>query len=148
MKQFDRFTLRNPLLWWPVGHGDPFLYTISVQLEDQSHTIRSNKVLAYGLRTIELIQEPLKDSDASLSFFFRINGRNVFIKGANWIPTDSFPSRFSEKRTKQLLRDAVTANMNMVRVWGGGNYETDYFYETCDQLGLLVWQEMMFACSM
>ena len=82
------------------------------------------------------------------SFTFIINGVPVFAKGANWIPADSFPTRISKEKYRWLLKSAVDANMNMLRVWGGGIYETDEFYDMCDEMGILVWQEFMFACSM
>ena len=78
---------------------------------------------------------------------FRVNGRDIWAKGANWIPLDALPSRQGSDRYRQLLGDMVRANMNMVRLWGGGQYERDIFYDLCDELGLLVWHDMMFACS-
>ena len=82
-----------------------------------------------------------------MSMTFRVNGVDIFCKGANWIPADALPSRITRERIARLLGEAVAANMNMIRVWGGGFYEFDAFYELCDELGLLVWQDMMFACS-
>ena len=81
------------------------------------------------------------------SLFFRVNGIDIFCKGANWIPADALPARITRERIRRLLEEAVQANMNMIRVWGGGFYEFDDFYDACDELGLLVWQDMMFSCS-
>ena len=98
-----------------------------------------------GLRTVELRQQ--RDA-AGKSFMFVVNGVPVFAKGANWIPADSFPERVTRERYRHLLESARDANMNMLRVWGGGYYEMDDFYELCDELGIMVWQDFMFACSM
>ncbi len=98
-----------------------------------------------GLRTLELRQKP--DSWGK-SFAFVINGVPVFAKGGNWIPADSFPSRITKDRYRQLIKSVRDTNMNMLRVWGGGIYESDDFYDLCDELGILVWQDFMFACSM
>ena len=97
-----------------------------------------------GLRKLRLINEP---DAAGTSMIFEVNGVPIFCKGANWIPADALPSRITRERMARLLGEAVAANMNMIRVWGGGFYEFDAFYELCDELGLLVWQDMMFACS-
>ncbi|HEY0171656.1 MAG TPA: hypothetical protein VGB98_11590, partial [Pyrinomonadaceae bacterium] len=135
-----------PQLWWPAGMGAQKLYTLRARLL----TNGGGKVLdelstRVGLRTIELRQRP---DAAGKSFTFVVNGVPVFAKGANWIPADTFPARVTRERYRQLLESARDANMNMLRVWGGGYYESDDFYELCDELGLLVWQDFMFACSM
>lgn len=83
-----------------------------------------------------------------LSFYFRVNGISFFAKGSNWIPADSFLERVSPDYVENLLQSAKDANMNMLRVWGGGVYETDLFYETADRMGLLIWQDLMFACAL
>lgn len=132
------FTIRDPALWWPAGFGDQKLYTFTVTADGQSLTRQ------IGLRTIEVIRE--KESDGE-TFGFRVNGVDIFAKGANWIPCEAHPSRRTNARYAHLLESMVAANMNMVRIWGGGIYEPDFFYETCDRLGLLVWQDMMFACG-
>ena len=94
---------------------------------------------------MELVAEP---DAAGLGFKIRVNGHDVFCKGANWIPADALPGRITDEKTRALLQSAVDANMNMVRVWGGGRYEPDSFYDACDELGLLVWQDFMFACNL
>jgi beta-mannosidase len=98
-----------------------------------------------GLRTVELVTE--KDEKGE-SFYFKLNGVRLFIKGANYIPQDSFVTRVTDAQYKKLVHGARDANMNMLRVWGGGIYENDIFYDLCDEAGILVWQDFMFACAM
>ncbi len=138
------FAIKNPKRWWCNGLGDASLYHISVQAST-SGSGSDQKNIAVGLRTLQLVQE--KDAKGK-SFYFRINGIPVFMKGANWIPADNFLPRVSDEKYLQLLSDAKDANMNMLRVWGGGVYERNSFYEYCDSLGILVWQDFMFACAM
>ena len=97
-----------------------------------------------GFREVELVQDPLENGT---SFYFKVNGQKIWAKGANWIPADAFSSRVDPNTYYQFLRSMVAANMNMIRVWGGGRYQDSGFYQFCDQLGLLVWQETMFACA-
>ncbi len=131
-------TIAEPLLWWPAGYGDQPLYPASVEIPGA----RVEKRI--GIRKLRLINEP---DAAGTSMTFEVNGTPIFAKGANWIPADALPSRITRERMARLLGEAVVANMNMIRVWGGGFYEFDAFYDLCDELGLLVWQDMMFACS-
>ncbi len=128
----------RPQLWWPAGHGDQPLHDAVVAIPGDSVTRR------IGFRTLEIVTE--KD-EAGASMIVRVNGVDIFAKGANWIPADALPSKITEGRIRALLSAAVEANMNMIRVWGGGFYEFDAFYDLCDELGLLVWQDMMFSCS-
>jgi len=130
--------LHRPELWWPAGQGKQVLHDATIAIPGDTVTRR------VGLRRIELVAEP---DEAGVSMFFRVNGRDIFAKGANWIPADALPSRITPERIRRLLAEAAAANMNMIRVWGGGFYEFDAFYDACDELGLLVWQDMMFACS-
>ncbi len=103
------------------------------------------KQLEHGIRTVELVTEP----DAlGTSFYFKINGTPVYMKGANYIPQHSMQNRVTTQDYKTLLNDVVAANMNMLRVWGGGIYEDDLFYELCDEKGILIWQDFMYACAM
>ncbi|OHV21746.1 glycoside hydrolase family 2 protein [Rhizobium sp. RMa-01] len=133
------FHIDNPRLWWPSGSGEQALYRLSVALPADEVTKQ------IGLRTIELITAP----DASGSrFAFKVNGREIFFRGANWIPADALYSLSSPEKTEDLLQSAKAANMNMIRVWGGGFYEQDHFYDLCDRLGLMVWQDFMFACNL
>jgi beta-mannosidase len=134
-----QFALDRPGLWWPAGLGAQTLHDLTVRVGDATATRR------IGLRTIELVTQ--RDA-AGLSFGFRVNGRMVFAKGANWIPADALAGRITKEKTRDLLQSAVDANMNMIRVWGGGRYEPDSFYEACDELGLMVWQDFMFSCNL
>lgn len=138
------FVIERPKLWWPNGLGRPHLYEISVVLEDENRRVQKRSIKT-GIRTVELIQEP----DAKgVSFYFRVNGISVFMKGANWVPPDFFPHRVTRQQYKQLIDSCKEAHMNMLRVWGGAYYEDNYFYELCDEAGILVWQDFMFACGM
>ena len=141
--------IENPELWWPNGLGEQTMYEFEISLTPADKGEKYFALARWGFRTIELVQE--KD-DVGESFYFKINGFPVFMKGANWIPTHSFVSEMmnekGKKRYKHLLESCKDANMNMIRVWGGGIYENDYFYELCDELGLLVWQDFMFACAL
>lgn len=132
------FHLDKPRLWWPNGLGGQTLYPWRVTVDGQTISGR------VGVRKIELVRE--KDAEGE-SFGFRVNGKDVLVRGADWIPCDAFPSRRTSARIRYLLDSAVAANMNMVRVWGGGTYESDDFYAACDERGLLVWQDAMFACA-
>ena len=133
------FTVEKPRLWWPAGYGKQPLYALTVRTPDESR----KKWL--GLRELVVRSEP---DDTGIPLVVEVNGLPIFCKGANWIPLDALPQRYSRARYKRLLGDAKLANMNMVRVWGGGHYERDEFYEVCDQLGLLIWHDFMFACSL
>ena len=138
------FTIKNPNLWWCNGMGEAFLYKHEVDLfYNKEHT--SSIGYKYGIRTIELINE--KDSIGT-SFYFKLNGKPVFMKGANYIPQDMFLPRVTEDRYFNLIDQVKNANMNMLRVWGGGIYEADTFYNLCDKNGILVWQDFMFAGSL
>ncbi len=138
-----QFDIENPTLWWPNGMGDQYCYTLKAEItaNDDQQSFTQN----IGIRTIELEQK--KDSIGS-NFAFIINGKKAFIKGANYIPQHSFLPSVSANDYEQVLQAAVDANMNMLRVWGGGFYENDLFYELCTKKGLLVWQDFMFACTM
>ena len=138
------FTVKNPNLWWCNGMGEAFLYKHEVDLfYNKEHT--SSIGYKYGIRTIELINE--KDSIGT-SFYFKLNGKPVFMKGANYIPQDMFLPRVTEDRYFNLIDQVKNANMNMLRVWGGGIYEDNLFYSLCDKNGILVWQDFMFAGSL
>jgi beta-mannosidase len=138
------FEIANPERWWPNGLGDAHLYNIQGKLSNNDK-ILSETETNIGLRTIEIVQE--KDTAGS-SFYFNVNGHPVFMKGANYIPQDVFLNRVSPDKYEHIINSAVKANMNMLRVWGGGIYEKEIFYNLCDQNGILVWQDFMFACAM
>jgi beta-mannosidase len=138
-----RFSVKNPRLWWPNGVGVPSLYELTIALKNTKDELLDKKNLNVGIRTISL---ELQDAEKAV-FRFLVNGRRIFAKGANWIPADSFLTRIENKTYYDLLNLAKDAHMNMIRVWGGGIYERDDFYDYCDQLGLMVWQDFMFACG-
>ena len=129
--------IKTPVLWWPAGSGAQVLHDLVLTYKAQKEHRKC------GLRDARLIAE--KDA-AGLGFKFAINGRDIFARGANWIPADALAGRITPAKTRDLLQSAVDANMNMIRVWGGGRYEPDWFYDLCDELGLMVWQDFMFSC--
>lgn len=133
------YTVESPRLWWPNGYGEQNLYKYSVSCEGK--TLCRN----LGFRTVEVVRE--KDEKGGESFLFRVNGVDVFIKGWNWIVSEAYPTKRTHERAKFHLNEVAKACGNMIRVWGGGVYEPDEFYDECDKLGLLVWQDMMFACA-
>ena len=135
----------DPQLWWPAGQGEQALYDLAVVTHDGAGVELGLIAKRVGLRTIVLDRRPDQWGE---SFRFLINGRPVFLKGANWIPADSFVTRLDRNAYARDLRAAVLANMNCMRVWGGGIYESECFYDLCDELGLLVWQDFMFACNL
>ena len=134
----------NPQLWWTNGLGTQKLYNYQLAVKDGSgcQDVYSTKI---GIRSIEIIRE--KDS-LGTSMMVRLNGVPVFMKGSNYIPQDNFQNRVTKERYEHIVRSAAEANMNMLRVWGGGVYEDDQFYDLCDRYGILIWQEIMFACAM
>lgn len=138
------FEIKNPRLWYPVGLGEQALYTFNAKVSFNGKVVDEFRERT-GLRNLELRQTP---DEWGTSFMFVVNGIPVFGKGGNWIPADSFPTRVTKDRYKQLLTSVRDANMNMIRVWGGGIYENDYYYELADEMGILVWQDFMFAVSM
>lgn len=135
--------VENPKLWWPNGYGNQNLYELRIQLLDENNSVICEETRLVGIRTIKL---ELGKEGKSI-FRFIINGHRIYVKGVNWIPGDSFLPRVSSEKYARLLTLAREASVNMVRVWGGGIYENDEFYNLCDQLGLLVWQDFMFACG-
>ena len=138
------FAILKPELWWTNGLGSHKLYQVEVRLKDQARTVHSIST-RIGVRTIELVQQ--KDSIGT-SFMFRLNGVPVFMKGANYIPSDIFLTRNTMENYKRVVADAVGANMNMLRVWGGAVYENDEFYDLLDENGILAWNDFMFACAL
>jgi len=137
------FEIENPKLWWTVGLGDPYLYNLTGEMSVSGRT--TTKETRIGIRTLELVRD--KDDDGT-SFYFKLNGHPVFMKGANYIPNDVFLPRVSDENYKTVVETAKNSNCNMLRVWGGGVYEEDIFYDLCDENGILIWQDFMFACAM
>ncbi len=138
-------SIKNPKLWWPNGMGEPNLYHLTAvltagreKLDQQSQQV--------GVRTVRLVQQP-DPTGKGVSFYFEVNGQPCFAKGANYIPQDLFLPRVTPAKYRELVGVARESNMNMLRVWGGGIYEDDAFYQECDRQGIMVWQDFMFACS-
>ena len=138
------FGMKNPRLWWTNGLGESFLYNFTTQLNIENNLIDTSEQ-QLGIRSIKVITKPDEHGE---SFYFELNGQPIFAKGANYIPIDNFLTRVTDSTYEKTILDAVNANMNMLRVWGGGIYENDIFYDLCDKYGILVWQDFMFACSM
>ena len=134
----------DPQLWWTHDLGKPHLYNLTARLSYQRKPINA-LTRKIGLRTIKIVQTPDKKGS---SFYFELNGKPIFAKGANYIPNDMFIPRVGPEKYRNLIRSTVDANMNMLRIWGGGFYENDIFYDLCNEAGVLVWQDFMFACSM
>ncbi|PCH40558.1 glycoside hydrolase family 2 protein [Wolfiporia cocos MD-104 SS10] len=150
-KNVVNWSLDNAVqLWWPVGYGEQKLYTVEVVLLAQDSTVLDRQRKRIGFRRVELVQEPLEEADRhgqGTTFLFEINGVRMFMGGSNWIPADSFLTELTPARYRAWLTLLRDGNQNMVRLWGGGVYEPDVFYDTCDELGLLVWQDFQFACG-
>jgi beta-mannosidase len=138
-----RVSIPNPQIWWPNGYGAQPLYRASVELH-QDDILLERRECQLGLRTLELRQQP---DEWGRSFTFVVNGLPIFAKGSNWIPADSFPTRISDAYLEGLIRAAAETHQNMLRVWGGGFYEEERFYDLCDRYGILVWQDFIFSCS-
>ncbi len=139
-----KLSINDAQLWWPIDLGEQTLYDIDVTLRTKDGNILDTQHKRLGLRTLELIRE---DDDAGQSFLFRVNGKDFFAKGANWVPVHNYLPSITREHYDARLTDAADAHMNMLRVWGGGIYEDDNFYDLCDEKGILIWQDFMFACS-
>lgn len=139
----ETITIEKPMLWWPNGYGDQNLYTVSVALIKKG-TVLDVWERRIGLRTMTM---HIEKDEWGESFAHEVNGVQIFAMGADYIPEDNILSRVIYDRTKQLLQDCKDANFNAIRVWGGGNYPSDDFYDLCDEMGLVVWQDFMFACA-
>lgn len=160
-KEAITFTVPKRLveLWWPNGFGKQTLYRLNVTWLGENRDIftneikqipveflRSEKLIRVGFRTIELIEDSIKDGN---SFYFKVNDVPIFMKGTNLIPIDILPEKmFNKEKIQYLMLSTKEAHMNSIRVWGGGVYESDYFYDLADEHGILIWQDMMFACAM
>ncbi|ULH16984.1 hypothetical protein MF271_17550 (plasmid) [Deinococcus sp. KNUC1210] len=140
------FEIQDPQLWYPSGQGGQPLYTVVVRLTCGDRLL-SEVHTRTGLRRLRVVQEPVV-GEPGLSFTFEVNNTPIFIGGANWIPEDLMLNRISPAQYRDRLTQARDGNLNMIRVWGGGIYEPDVFYDLCDELGLLVWQDFMFACGL
>ncbi len=138
-----KVVIDQPQLWWPNGYGDQPLYTVTVTLwsGENQQDVWQRRI---GLRTMTVSRAK---TDWGEEFCHVVNGVKVFAMGADYIPEDNIFSRITPDRTRRLLEDAKLANFNTVRIWGGGYYPWDYFYDICDELGLMVWQDLLYACA-
>lgn len=155
-QQFDfngYLEVKNPELWYPTGYGPQNLYTVNFTFSLENTTLDS-KTIKTGFRHVQLVQDHLEESplnpvSGGRSFYFKVNHIPIFMGGSNWIPADSFLPRISGDRLRTLIKTLAhdVGNQNMIRVWGGGIYESDEFYDICDELGILVWQDVCLACG-
>lgn len=136
--------IENPELWWPNGYGSQPLYTVNIFAVCEDITEKWPE-FKYGIRTVTLDTSVIEGEDRK--FTFVVNNVPIFAKGGDWIPNDSIYARTTDEKVRALLLEAIEANFNCIRVWGGGLYETDYFYQLCDELGILLWHDFMFACT-
>ncbi len=139
-----KFRIDQPELWWPIGFGKQSLYSVVAKLYVNTFLVDSITGRT-GIRTVELFQD---EDEWGTGFYFRINGLPIFMKGANYVPQSSFLTEVGENDYKHIIKDVKAVGMNMLRVWGGGSYEGDYFYNLCDENGILIWQDFMFAGAM
>lgn len=142
-----RVPILRPQLWWPNGYGPQPLYRVQVSVRARNSSDDKpldRRIFQIGLRTVELRQE---QDTWGRSFAFVVNGVPIFAKGSNWIPADSFPTRITGEHLEGLIRSAAETHQNMLRIWGGGFYEEERFYDLCDRYGILVWQDFIFSCS-
>lgn len=140
-----KVTVQNPMLWWPRGHGDQNLYADKWILLNEENEIIDEIEVSFGIKKTELIIEP---DQWGTSYFVKINDRPIFCKGGDYIPQDMFLSKIDEDDLIQMVNNMKASNFNMVRIWGGGYYPEEAFYNACDQNGIMVWQDLMFACAM
>ena len=136
--------IQDARLWWPHGMGEAHLYTVNVTVTAGA-TSAVYPPFKFGLRTININMDRISLDERR--FTFEINGVSVFAKGADWVPADSIYARVSDSKYETLISEAKEANFNMIRIWGGGNFEKDIFYELCDQNGIMIWHDFMFACA-
>jgi len=135
----------NPQLWWPRGQGDQNMYEDIWELWDEKGNLIESRNVRFGVRKTELVME---QDQWGTGYVIKVNNRPIFCKGADYIPQDIFPARVKDSDIKKMVETMAQSNFNMVRVWGGGYYPDDIFFETCDELGIMVWQDFMFACAM
>ena len=138
-----KLAVENPDLWWPAGHGDQTLYELQVTTDGDD---APPTCMQFGIRKVRIVERPVRDGGKT--FRFEINGRTIYCKGANWVPADLIVARAGDKKIDDLLEEAVCCNFNMLRIWGGGIYESDHFYRRCDELGIMIWQDFMYACAL
>lgn len=139
-------SIENPKLWWPHGYGEQPLYTIKVNLISEEN-ILDTVIKRIGLREVSMDTSPDETGKPGNNFAHIVNGVKIFAMGADYIPEDNILHRMTPERSRELLEQCIAANFNSIRIWGGGHYPADWFYDICDELGLLVWQDFMFACA-
>jgi beta-mannosidase len=139
-----KVTMERPRLWWPRGHGDPAMYTLEVSVISSGEVIDSAS-RRFGVRRVEIDRSPHPETGEY--FTFRVNGRPVFCKGGNWVPPSLISSSVTRAQLEQLVRLAVQANFNLIRIWGGGTYAGDTLLDLCDESGVMVWHDFLFACA-
>lgn len=144
MNSKNTFEVPNAELWHPRGFGEQTLYSVSVQLLGTDNEVIDEITKRVGFRKVELDQSAIGDRQM---FAIRVNGHRVWARGVNWIPDDPFPHRVSREQYREKIQGLYDVEVNAVRVWGGGIYESDHFYDTCDELGIVVWQDFLFACA-
>jgi beta-mannosidase len=145
-KQLKRTeTILNPKMWWPRGQGEAYLYEDHWVLQNEKGDVILEKDVRFGVKKVELVQE--KDQ-WGISFQLKVNNRPIFCKGADYIPDDIFPARITDEKLRNSVQTMLDCNFNMVRIWGGGFYPRESFLEACDEGGLMVWEDFMFACAM
>jgi beta-mannosidase len=140
------FVVPDAKLWWPNGMGSQSLYTVRVTAQTKTHRVEY-PAFSFGIRTLHLNMDKIAQGNDERAFAFEINGVTVFSKGGNWIPADSIYARVTDAKYDTLIKEAKEANFNMLRIWGGGIYERDVFYEKCDEYGILIWHDFMFSCA-
>ena len=140
----EEAVIENAQLWWPNGYGSQPLYDVEVEASCNGATEHWHK-MRYGIRTISIDTSVISGEDRK--FEFLVNGKKVFCKGGNWIPNDFIYARVTDEKYRVLIDEAIEANFNMLRIWGGGLYERDLFYELCDEKGIMLWHDFMFACA-
>ncbi|EXJ80112.1 hypothetical protein A1O1_08254 [Capronia coronata CBS 617.96] len=138
--------VQNPELWWPNGHGKPTLYTAEIMIRDMTGKTLDVVKTKFGIRSIQLIQRELRDAPG-LTFMFNVNGKDIFAQGGNWIPADTLLPRITREKYFDWIEKMQFAHHNMVRVWGGGIYETEDFLDACDAHGILLWHDFALACG-
>lgn len=138
-------TIKDYELWWPRGQGEQFLYNDEWSLKDKNGRILYTNKVRFGIKHSELVTQP---DQWGTSYEIKINGRPIFCKGADYIPQDVFPARVTDDDLRKMVETMAMSNFNMVRIWGGGYYPDDAFFDACDELGIMVWQDFMFACAM
>ncbi|KAI0637996.1 glycoside hydrolase family 2 protein [Trametes polyzona] len=133
-------------LWYPVGYGKQPLYSVEIKIMDKDGHLLDTKTQKFAFRRVRVVQDELEGQEGR-SFLFEVNNIRIFCGGSNWIPADSFLTTLTPERYRKWLQLLVDGNQNMIRVWGGGIYEADVFYDICDELGIMVWQDFMFGCG-